>query len=249
MKIPDKISFKIFLVTTGFLVGLCAYFVFGRNNSQPASGVMTKDDLQKIESIKNYIQSISISFAKDVKTLAIEENLPSWGCGPSSYALAQIINKKFFNNQLIVDALYDNEPYEIVERFGLVQFQDGKEQTTGDHAWVEVFVKNKLIFIDPTIAQYGKGTGIAFETFDLGDPNIKDILKTKYGVIDVRISLLVRKVMNNIPINQLPYPGMTIDPNYLNYFKRVFDLRNTVSIGHEPEGWEKWVSILESKYD
>ena len=244
---PKTISFKVFIIVVVSILSIGGYFV-SREKSVP-KGVMTVDDLTKIESIRSYISSISDDFTKDVQALAKENKVPSWGCGPSSYALAQLINRKFFANDLMVDVLYDNEPYEVIERFGLVEFVDGKEKTTGDHAWVEVYIKNKILFIDPTIAQYGKVSGIAFEAFNVGDPSIKSILKDKYGVIDNRVTILLRKVLNKIPIDQPPYPGMGIDPNYLAYFKNVVELRNTVSIGREPDSWSKWTDYLVGKYN
>ncbi len=127
--------------------------------------------------------------------------------------MAQMINSKFFDNQLLVDALYDDDPYEIVEHFGLVRFSQNGRNIIGDHAWVEVYVKDKIVFIDPTISQYGKVSGIAFEVFNIGDPTIKTYLEDKYNIIDYRISLLLRKAESNIPMDQEPYPGYGIDPH------------------------------------
>ena len=165
------IDIKIFAIVTALLVTLnvTQWFWF----SQPRN---TAED-KKIKAIHAFVNQISNSYVNDIKNLVQKTKVPSWGCGPSSYALAQIINAKFFNNQLVIDALYDNDAYEITEHFGFVRFdQDGKK-IIGDHAWVEVYVKDKLVFIDPTISQYGLGQGIAFEVFDIGDPTIKTYLE------------------------------------------------------------------------
>ena len=149
----------------------------------------------------------------------------------------------------MIDALYDNEPYEITERFGFAQFMENGQEVTGDHAWIEIYLKDKLIFIDPTIAQYGKTDGIAFEIFAIGDPNIKTTLKNKYNIIDDRISILVRKINRGIPVNDPPYPGMGIEPKDIAYFQEVVKLRNTVSLGQEPDTWKPWIVDLVKKYD
>lgn len=237
-----KVDIKIFIIVTLILASAnIGQWVWPRtewNNS----------DTKKIEAIHSFLDKISDSYINDIKDHVQKEKLPSWGCGPASYALAQIIDAKFFDNQLVIDALYDNEPYEIIERFGLVQYdQDGKK-IISDHAWIEIYLKDKILFIDPTIGQYGGSQIIAFQEFSIGDPTIKTYLREKYNIIDFRISLLVRKSENNIPTNEQPYPGFSIDPKYIDYYKQANNIRNIVSIGREPAIWKDWVDYLTSKY-
>jgi len=205
-------------------------------------------DSKKIQKITDFLDEISLSFTQDLKTIVKNNNAPSWGCGPVSYALAKIIDKKFFNNELTIDALYDNDPYEIVQRFGFVKFKSGSEEITGDHAWLEIYLGNQMIFVDPTIAQYSRSNGIAYEVTQVGTPQFKDSLKEKYGILDARLSVMMRKVKNNIPVDEMPYPGITINPQDLDYFKGVLALRNTVSLGKEPSEWVPWVNYFLAKY-
>lgn len=238
-------SSKVFCVVIFGLTFLGSYFLLELNK---VDNLITDEDSKKIETIRDYLNSISDNFLKDIEYLAQDENLISWGCGPSSYALALILNKKFFDNRLVVDTLYDKEPEEIIERFGFVQPKDQVEGKVIDHAWIEIFLKNKIIYIDPTVARYGRVKGIAFEVFDIGQSNIKNIYKEKYGIIDNRISLLLTKIYNNIPVDEPPYVGMIIDEESLPYYDKILKVRNTVSLGREPITWKKWVDYLVAKY-
>jgi hypothetical protein len=210
--------------------------------------LLTSDDEKKISDIEAYINEISPGLVADVSQLAAQYQAPSWGCGPTSYALAKIINHKFFNDSITIGVAYENQPYEIDERFGFSKIPLAGKDTTGDHAWVEVYIKNKILFIDPTIAQYGKVTGIAMHTFDVGDPQFKSYLLNQYGVVDDRISRLVQKTISKIPADQPPYPSYIIDPAYLAYFQHVLTLRDQVNVNQEPQEWVTWVNFLVKKY-
>ena len=145
-----------------------------------------------------------------------------------------------------VIALYDErggKPFHINRAYC------GGKPIVGDHAWLEVYFKDTMLFIDPTIAQYGKVQGIAHERFTIGDPEIKKQLREKYGIIDNRLSILVRKYTSHIPNDQPPYPGMGIDPKDAEYFLHIADTRNIVSLGREPESWKPWVEELLKKYN
>ena len=214
----------------------------------PESFYLKIDTDKYIKEIESYLNSISPKFINDVELLATEHNVPSWGCGPSAYALAKIINNKFFNGKVVIDASYNDEPYQIVERFGLAQFESNGKAQIGDHAWLEIYFKNKFLFVDPTIAQYGKVNSIVYQVFQIGDPTIRETLNSNYGIIDDRMTPLVNKAVNRVSIDQDPYPGFTIDPAYINYFLQVLSLRNIVDTGQEPLEWKPWVSVLENKY-
>jgi hypothetical protein len=240
---------KLLILATLFLlvsVGLNVYlFLHKPDNSAPKTAYVVNDMDAKIKDIESYLDSISSSYMADEQRLAAQENLPSWGCGPSSYALAKIINKKFFDDNLIINASYNNKnTYEIIERFGLAD--DGTKVV--DHAWLEIYFKDKFLFIDPSIGQFGKINKIAYQIFTVGQSDIQNILKTKYGIEDVRLSLLVQKVVNRIPVDQPPYPGMTIAQQSINYFLIALEDRNSVNDGIEPAEWQNWVSFLMNKY-
>ena len=205
-------------------------------------------DISKVAKITNFLEQISPGFAKDLQLMVKKNNAPSWGCGPTSYALAKIINKKFFNDELLIDTFYDQDPYEIVQRFGFIKYKNANEEIVGDHAWLEIYVHDKMIVVDPTVAQYGKYQGLVYEVFDLGDPDIHAKLFNKYGILDARLSVLLRKVSNKIPINDIPYPGLYIDPNDMEYYQGVLTLRNTVSLGREPVSWKPWVDYFMARY-
>jgi hypothetical protein len=237
-----NIDNKTFLITTIALVSIIIGQWFWFGYSSP-----TVED-KKIEAIHSFIDKISDSYVQEIKDLVQKTKIPSWGCGPSSYALAKIIDDKFFKNQLNIDVIYNNDPYEIIQRFGLVQFDENGQKIIGDHAWIEIYFKNKILFIDPTISQYHRSDGIVFEVFNIGDPTIKTYLNQKYGIIDNLISILLRKVEYRIPIDQEPYPGYSIDPQYIEYYKTINEIRNTVSLGREPVAWKDWIYYLTSHY-
>lgn len=234
--------FTIIIVLVSFL-NISFWYFFS-----PIKIFEEKRDTAKIYKITSFLDQISPNFTRDLETMVKKENAPSWGCGPSSYALAKIINKKFFNNELIVDVFYDQDLYEIVQRFGFIKYKRDSEEITGDHAWIEVYIHDKIIVIDPTVAQYGNYKGIVYDVFDLGDPDIHSKLKNKYGILDARLSVLLRKVLNKLPIDEVPYPGLYIDPNDIEYYKGISVLRNTVSLGKEPISWKPWVDYFMAKY-
>lgn len=241
MKHPSKFFIIIIVLVSCLNISLW-YFL------SPIKTFKESRDTAKIYKITSFLDQISPNFTRDLEAMVKKENAPSWGCGPSSYALARIINKKFFNNELIIDVFYDQDPYEIVQRFGFIKYKRDSEEITGDHAWIEVYIHDKMIVVDPTVAQYGDYKGIVYEVFDLGDSDIHNKLKDKYGILDARLSILLRKVLNKFPIDEVPYPGLYIDPNDVEYYKGISALRNTVSLGKEPISWKPWVDYFMAKY-
>jgi hypothetical protein len=204
------------------------------------------DKVKTIADIEAYLDTISPEYLAEVQSLSKSYDIPSWGCGPSSYALAKIINKKFFNNELIIDATYnENESYQIIQRFSFVKdktYNDSYKVT--DHSWIEIYMGNTFLFIDPTIGQFGTYNKIVYETFQVGDPIISDTLSKKYNIMDVRFAILMKKVVNRVPRDQEPYPGATIDLSSMDYYTQVLQDRNTVNDGTEPESWKDWTTKL-----
>lgn len=201
---------------------------------------------KKAKDIEAYLDQISPSFIDEVQNLATQYNLPSWGCGPSSYALAQIIDKKFFNDTLPIDATYDADEFEIVERFAFAN--QGDPKTNGynvvDHAWLEIYMKDKLLFIDPTIAQFGGERKIAYHEFGSADQKISQYLRDTYGIYDIRFTILMQKVLNRTPKDQPPYPGATIQNSALPYYIEILEERNQLAAAKEPSSWKGWVTTL-----
>src|SRR4029078_473409 len=101
-----------------------------------------------------------------------------------------------------------------------------------------------MLFIDPTIAQFGKVNGIIHEVYSAGDQNISKTLETKYNLMDVRFKLLLNKAINRVPVDQQPYPGLTIIPDAMTYYMQVLNDRNDVAGGQVPKEWEGWVNTL-----
>ncbi len=217
--------------------------VFAANTSPP-----TIDEDASTAQIETYLDSISSSYLADEQYLAKADNIPSWGCGPSSYSLAKIIDQKFFNNSLKIAAAYNDEDPttdEIVERFGLHEDSKG---TIIDHAWLEIYYQKEFLFVDPTIGQFGQINKIAYQIFQVSDANIGSELKSNYGIVDIRLSRLVQKQVNRIPTDQEPYPGVSISQNVLDYYIQVEDDRNDVADGKEPADWTTWDQYLISRY-
>ena len=212
--------------------------------------VITLDSTATIPSIEAYLDSISPSYVASVQALAKEYNLPSWGCGPSSYALALILNKKFFHNQFPINATYNpNETYQIVERFSFVQTPTDKgDYVVTDHAWIEIYLGKQFLFVDPTIGQFGKYTTIVYSQFDVGDQNLSAELGTKYDILDVRFARLMQKMIDRVPVDQEPYPGASIDPKSMSYYDQVLDDRNMINAGQEPADWKVWVAALTGEF-
>lgn len=213
-------------------------------HSNDAQKTQANDD-STIQEIENYLDAISYSFTADVQTLAKQYGIPSWGCGPSSYALAKIIDKKFFDDQLSIQATYAGNPYEIIERFSFAKTTNSEAV---DHAWLEIYLHDKMLFIDPTIGQFGKINGIAYQEFKVDDTTISRTLNKNYDIIDDRLLLLVQKAINRVPQNQEPYPGIQISPSELDYYLKVKEARDTVNQGGLPQDWEEWVDKLLAKY-
>jgi hypothetical protein len=236
----------LLFVLISILFGLNIYTLLRHDTPPTNKGVyVVADPEQKIKSIESYLDSISSSYLADEQLLAKQRNIPSWGCGPSSYALAKIINTKFFDNELPITASYKSDyPNQIVERFSLA----GDDTSVVDHAWLEIYLGDKFLYVDPTIGQFGKINSIAYRVFSVGQSDIGSILKNDYGIRDVRLTLLVPKVVNRIPKDQPPYPGATISDDAINYFLKSLEERNIVDEGSEPPEWKEWVSFLTQKY-
>jgi hypothetical protein len=253
-----KIILSLLLILSLVTNGLLFQMIQGRNKTEakaqnaletaqntPDLNINTADSITQIE---QYLDSISPSYLADEQYLAKADGIPSWGCGPSSYSLAKILDAKFFNNQLKIASAYDTDtvsPNEIVERFALHEDDKG---TIIDHAWLEIYYQNTFLFIDPTIGQFGKINKIAYQQFSIGDPNITDELKSQYGTVDIRLSRLVQKQVNRIPADQEPYPGVSVSQDVLNYYIQVEEDRNDVNNGKEPADWTIWDQYLISRY-
>ncbi len=203
----------------------------------------------KFTEIENYLDRISPDFIQDVQGLADQYNIPSWGCGPSSYALAKIIDNNFFSNALEIRANYNGRPYEIVERISFAQdTKAGAKYNVVDHAWIEIYVNDKMLVIDPTVGQFGKINKIAYFEFATGDPKIGATLAEKLDIIDIRFVTLMQKAINRIPASQPPYPGATINPDSMEYYLGVLRDRDALAQAQEPDDWKDWVSTLYSKF-
>ena len=214
-------------------------------------GPMIKLDTDStITQIETYLNQISPDYIAAVQTLAKEYNLPSWGCGPSSYAMAVILNKRFFQNKFPINASYDpNETYQIVERFSFEKTDTSDtDYVVTDHAWIEVYLGTKFLYIDPTIGQFGKYTTIVYEQFTVGDPNLSEELAAKYGIEDVRFARLMQKMIDRVPTDQEPYPGASINEASMGYYDQVLADRNDVQAGKEPADWMQWVSTLTNEF-
>lgn len=211
-----------------------------------AQGQEEYDSEKKIKYIEAYLDHISDDYIVSVKQLADQYHIPSWGCGPSSYALAQILNRKFFDNKLTIGPTYDEtRPYEIVERF---RFR--KDDTGGavDHAWLEIYLRDQVLFVDPTIAQFGKTKGIAYEVFDVGDPSIAKSLKERYGILDAKMGAVLKKTINRVPVEQEPYPGLIISQDFVDYYTKAIEVRNGIADDKIPDDWKIWVKQLTDRY-
>jgi len=210
----------------------------------PLQGVNINTN-QSISQIEAYLVSITPSYMQDEQTLAKQAGIPSWGCGPSSYALAVILNKKFFNDKLPINASYEsNEPYQIVELFSLHE----QNNEIADHNWLEIYYKDQFLYVDPSIAQFGYINKIAYQEFNVSDPNISNELQSAYGIVDLRIGLLLNKAIDRVPAADNPYPGVAIDPTLIGYYTQIYDDRNDVEDHKVPSDWVNWVNFLVNKY-
>ncbi len=227
-------------------------FVYKKTKSLPKQNqeVQGIDDIAKISQIEAYLDKIEPQYVADIQKIASDHGVPSWGCGPSSYALAKIINKKFFDDKLTIDASYDNHPYEIVERFGLAKVdpKDHHGLNAIDHAWMEIYFKDKFLFIDPTAGQFVKTNQILYHLFEIGDDKIANELFSNYSIVDTRLTLLIDKAINRIPDSQEPYPGIGINSKDLPYYLQVQEERQLIDSNREPVDWKDWTDILLPKY-
>ena len=88
-----------------------------------------------------------------------------------------------------------------------------------------------------------------YQEFAVGDQTVSKVLLDKYGIMDVRFATLMHKIINRIPTEQEPYPGMTIDPASMSYYVDVLEYRDLVNEGIEPDNWKSWVAILMKKFN
>ena len=245
-----KISRRTILeIIVCVLFAVSLIFIGVRYYTKPLTSLNVPDEAM-ISNIEAYLDQISPSMVPDVQSLATQYNLQSWGCGPTSYALANIINDKFFNGKAPIMVNYNNHPYEISLIF---HFADGnaniKNGAIVDHTFIEIYLHNKILFIDPTIGQFGRYPAkIAYQEFTVGDPNIAETLKNDYGIEDMGVRRLTKKAVDNVPVDQQPYPGFQINKADLPYYQTLATNINLIEAGGEPEAWLPWVDFLRGRY-
>jgi len=226
-----------------------AWPIIAMHRQKTEQRFLLADDDKKINEIESYLDAISPELINTVQALAEENKVPSWGCGPSSYALAKILNKKFFDDKLPIGATYHGNSHEIVERFSFA-FKDLADKNNSpmvDHAWLEIYFNNRFLYVDPTIGQFGNYNKIEYQLFNVGDPGISTTLLEKYGLADIRLKTLVQKVVNRVPAAQEPYPGISLSPSTIDYYLQSVQERDAVDSGHEPLEWKSWVDALSKK--
>ncbi len=248
----NRLKIASALLSLSLLANACQLYLFYHGRAAASGEIGNAANLpinnrQAISQVESYLDSISSGYVNDVKYLGQEYNLPSWGCGPSAYSLARILDKKFFAGRLTIHASYDgNEPYQIIERFG---FHSDDKKNIVDHAWLEIYFNDKFLFVDPTLGQFGGVNKIVYQLFTVGDPNISINLLNQYGIVDIRLGLLLEKAVNRLPASEEPYPGSFIAQNVLDYYISAYDDRNDVNNGKEPASWHDWDQYLLSRYN
>ncbi len=238
------------LVALAALIFSVIEYIHDRETLSSRGTTLTYDDDKKIADIEAYLDTLSPKLIPVVQAMAKESNLPSWGCGPTSYAVAKLINQKFFDDNLSINGTYRNSHYEIVERFRFAIVPpagSGLEAGGIDHNWIEVYLNDKFIFIDPTIGQFGRYNKIVYEVFTIGDPTISNTLQEKYGIGDMQVKVLLKKSADRVPKENDPYAGYALSAEDIPYYMKVIDTQNDVNSGIEPEIWKSWVDALIKK--
>ncbi len=222
-----------------------AFFIFATPQKPIEKPYTIENTDQKIKEVETYLDSISPSFIQDVQLLAKEEDLPSWGCGPASFSMAKILNKKFFDNKLPIHAFKTPAlPLEIVQPFGLEQ--TGHNIT--DHSWLEIYINDKVLFVDPTIGQFGKINHIAYEEFNK-DTDMQIVLESKYNYIrNIMLGDLIQKIIAKAPYDVNLYHGNIFSEKDLPYLRGMLEVQNSVDNGIQPAEYDHWVEFLTNKY-
>lgn len=238
---------KYIIVSIIIIISGLTFLFFHQSQKPLKKAYSIQNTDQKIGDIENYLDTISPTYIEDVQSLAKEDGLPSWGCGPATFSLAKILDKKFFNNTAPLHSIRTpNTSLEILEKFGLVQ---GNNLLT-DHAWLEIYINDKILYIDPTLGQFGKINHIAYQVFPANDLNISTELRTHYGIIDdINLGELVGTLIQKTPYDKDLYHDFVFLDKDIPYLQDMQEMQNKVDNGIEPVQYSRWVDQLTAKYN
>lgn len=59
---------------------------------------------------------------------------------------------------------------------------------------------------------------------------------------------MVKKAVARAPAGAEPYPGQSINPDYLEYYRKAAEDLNMLDEGKVPDEWKDWIEALESRF-
>jgi len=124
------------------------------------------DTALRLGAMDAYCEAVSPGLCAELDRWAAENDWPTWLCGPTSYALAVELDRRFFDGELPIVA----EPTGgdcIVLKLALLQTPlGGGRYFTGDHVWIEIHWRGLVMIVDPTITRTDGLRSICFAWFD-----------------------------------------------------------------------------------
>ena len=213
-----KIGWKAFLL--GTLMSILAAFVALR--FREADTVLT------LETMKLHMKQISPGLSSFCRNWAKENGHPTWLCGPTSYALADALNRKYFESKLpiVLDRLPGPDCIQIVLGVALVPTGSGDYRVM-DHVWIQIYWRNLIIMVDPTFSQFDNLDRVVFAWFDDNDS----------GQEELRIFL------NLLRLQELSSPlpgGFDNSDMYRAYLKDSEVLKVMFQNNSLPKDWYRW---------
>lgn len=178
--------------------------------------------------IQDYLNGISPSVVYTCDLWAMTHQSNSWLCGPTSYAVAKELNRRFFSDQLPIcsSRLYPNC---IVIRLGVFRSPLGLgHYVPTEHVWVEVYWHGQILFVDPTYAQFDRQGSMAYAWFVEGDKTSMDVVEFKRFL---RLYPLTKKDLELIgPLEKMD--------------AEVYRVMLLLDSGKVPQNWLEWRTKL-----
>ena len=187
------------------------------------------DTALRLGAMDAYCEAVSPGLCAELDRWATENNWPTWLCGPTSYALAVELDRRFFDGELPIVATPTGGDC-IVIKLALLQTPlGGGQYHTGDHVWIEIHWRGLVMVVDPTITRTDGLRSICFAWFDENTDGEKRMALFK--------SLLRMKEPDDELVRLLAEPE--------KYRAEAAATRQALAAGRPPQAWLLWSAWLQ----
>lgn len=124
------------------------------------------DTAARLEAMEAYAEDVSPGLCAELDRWATERGWPTWLCGPTSWAMATELDRRFFAGELPIVATPTGGDC-IVMRLGVARTPlGGGQYHYTEHVWIEIHWRGLIILVDPTYSQFDRLNTVVFAWFD-----------------------------------------------------------------------------------